>query len=77
MPGSEGSPVGSVTYISHYFHTNNCVHHNLVDMLLYASSGVRAPRTSGAFQEETPQGYPVKARFPLQQDRRIKKEIRS
>lgn len=57
MPGSQGSAVGFVPHISHHFHTDNCLHHNMVDMLLHASRGLRALGTNGLVQEKTPQGY--------------------
>ena len=46
-------------------------------MLLYASSWLRAPGTNGTVQEETPQGYQIKTRVPIKQDRRVETEIRA
>ena len=76
MPGSERSSVGSVSDLSHHPYTHHCLFNNLVDMLLYASSGLRAPGTNGTVQEETPQGYQIETRVPFKQDRRIETEIR-
>ena len=67
--------MGSPSDISHNSHPDHCLSHDLVDMLLYAGSRIRAPGTYGTVQEETPQGYPTETRVPLQQDRRTKKEI--
>lgn len=69
VSSSERYTVGSVADFSHHSHTHHRVFNNLVDMLLYASSGLRAPRTNGAIQEETPQGYPIEIRVPFKQDR--------
>jgi len=77
MSGSERSAVGSLPDFSHHSYTHHCVFDNLVNMLLYASSGLRAPGTNGTIQEETPQGYPIETRVPFKQDRRVETEIRS
>ena len=67
--------MGSPSDISHNSHPDHCLPHNLVDMLLYAGSRIRAPGTHGTVQEETPEGYPTETRVPLQQDRRTEKKI--
>ena len=46
--------MGSPSDISHNSHPDHCLSHNLVDMLLYAGSRIRAPGTHGTVQEETP-----------------------
>lgn len=69
VSGSERSTVGSLPDFSHHPHTHHCVFNNLVNMLLYASSGLRAPGTNATIQEETPQGYPIEIRVSFKQDR--------
>ena len=69
VSGSERSTVGSFPDFSHHPHSHHCVFNNLVNMLLYASSGLRAPGTNGTIQEETPQGHPIEIRVPFKQDR--------
>lgn len=69
VSGSERSTVGSLADFRHHSHTHHRVFNNLVDMLLYASSGLRASGTNGTIQEETPQGDPIEIRVPFKQDR--------
>lgn len=54
MPDRERSIVGAITDSGHYPHPDHCVFNNLANMLLYASSGIRAPGTNGTVQEEAP-----------------------
>ena len=46
VPVGERSTVGSLPDFSHHSHTHHCVFNNLVNMLLYASSGIRASGTN-------------------------------
>lgn len=67
--------MGSSSDNGHNSHTDHCLPHNMVDMLLYASGRIRAPGAHGTVQEETPQRYTTEARVPFQQNRRTEKEI--